>query len=222
MEEVLITPERDEAATQEAALALLGRRPRPSAPLATGEFTLRNLEAGRWRVAAQLPDENWYLRAINADSKAPVTAAARKSSTPTTPLNPARNGLILKSGEKLTGVTLTITEGAAALKGKVTSESGKPTGKTRVHLLPAEKEAADDVVRYAEVRATGDGNFHFKNLAPGRYYLLGKPIKDHAAARPLGWDNAQRATLRREAEAAGNTIELKSCQHINDYKLNLK
>ncbi len=234
MEEVLLNPERDEAAARETALGLLNGRIRPFAPLATGDFTLRNLEAGRWRIAAQLPDENWYLRAITAETKAPATAA-RRTATPAPPTlpptltNAVRTGFILKSGEKQTGVLVAIAEGAAAIKGKVVNESGKAVGKVRVHLLPAEKEAADDLVRYAEAYTTGDGSFHFKNLAPGRYLLLSKPIKSQAAqasgnatARPLAWDNAQRTALRREAETAGNIIELKTCQRINDYKLILK
>jgi protocatechuate 3,4-dioxygenase beta subunit len=218
MEEVLLTAERDDAAS-----APQNRNQRPSAPLSTGEFLLRNLEVGRWRIAAKLPDENWYMRAITGENKAPATTT-RKTAAAAQPalVNAGRTGFTLKSGEKQTGVLVAITEGAAALAGKVISESGKSVAKTRVHLLPAEREAADDLVRYAEATATSDGSFHFKNLAPGRYYLLGKSIKDHAITRPLAWDSAQRAVLRKEAEAAGNQIELKTCQHINDYKLSVK
>jgi len=93
-------------------------------------------------------------------------------------------------------------------------------------LIPAEKDAADDTLRYAQTNAGGDGGFHFKNIAPGRYYLLAKPIKDGAAgkapARLQAWDNAERAALRREAEAAGHVIELQNCQRVTDYKLSIQ
>jgi protocatechuate 3,4-dioxygenase beta subunit len=219
MEEVLLTAQRDDAASTP-----LNRNQRPSAPLATGEFLLRNLEGGRWRIAAKLPDENWYLRGITGESKAPATPTRRTATPAAQPalVNAGRTGFTLKSGEKQTGVLVAITEGAAALTGKVVSESDKSVARTHVHLLPAEREAADDLVRYAEATTTSDGSFNFKNLAPGRYYLVGKSIKDHSSARPLAWDSVQRAALRKEAEAVGNLIELKTCQHANDYKLNVK
>src|SRR5262249_13645878 len=88
MEEVLLASERDEATTREGAP--VGRF-RPSAPLTTGEFILRNLEAGHWRILTQLPDENWYVRAISADNRAPANAA-RRTAAPPVPLNPGRNG----------------------------------------------------------------------------------------------------------------------------------
>ena len=69
------------------------------------------------------------------------------------------------------------------------------------------------MLRYPQLIADSEGNFHFKNLAPGRYYLLAKPIEDSGdtPARPLAWDNAQRAAMRKEAEAAlGNRFDLRA------------
>lgn len=212
VEEILLAAERDEA--REPAIASRLAPSRPAAPSATGEFTLRNLDAGRHRVIARLPDENWYVRAITIEGKAPAQAA-RRTPAPT-PVNVARNGVTFKPGEKLEGLTVTIAEGAAGLKGRMVAD-GKPASRMRAHLIPAEKEAADDVLRYAQSSAS-DGSFNFKNLAPGRYYLLAKPIKD-GDARIEAWDNARRAALRKEAEAAGNVIELQPCQRVADYKL---
>src|SRR5262245_5451890 len=179
VEEILLTTERDQALSRETTPASRLTATRPAAPKATGEFTLRNLEAGRHRVIAQLPDENWYVRAISMQSKPPVPGA-RRTAAPA-PVNVARNGVTLKPGEKLTGITVTIAEGAAAVKGQVVADQdGKLPGKIRAHLIPAEKEAADDVLRYAQANAGAEGGFHFKNIAPGRYYLLAKPIKDGA------------------------------------------
>jgi len=111
-------------------------------------------------------------------------------------------------------------EGAASLGGKVVpaSETDKLPKRLRVHLIPAEPAAANEVVRYAEILVAGDGAFEFKHLAPGRYWLLAKsadPVNDRAVA----WDATARATLRREAEAAKNEIELKPCSRVDGYVL---
>src|SRR5262249_46888657 len=125
-----------------------------------------------------------------------------------------------------TGSATTSGEAGGGEKGRVAADQdGKLPEKIGPPLIPAEKEAADDALRYAQANAGGDGGFHFKNIAPGRYYLLAKPIKDDAAgkasARPQAWDNSERAALRREAEAAGNVIELQNCQRVTDYKLSI-
>lgn len=215
IEEILLTAERDEPATAQN-FALAPRR--PAAPGAQGDFTLRNLEAGRRRLAVKLPDENWYVRAMTPDGKAPAAAAAvaRKAATTPPPINLARNGVIFKLGEKLTGATVIVAEGAAGVKGKV-------TGKARVFAVPAEKEAADDVLRYAQITTTADGNFQLKHLAPGRYYLLAKPVKNNESddPRPLAWDQTQRAALRKDAETAAHVIELQPCQRLNNHQLSL-
>jgi hypothetical protein len=53
--------------------------------------------------------------------------------------------------------------------------------------------------------------------------LLARPIPDSEPndkpARPAAWDAAERAKLRREAEAAKVVIELKPCQRLSDYVL---
>ncbi len=62
--------------------------------------------------------------------------------------------------------------------------------------------------------------FQFKHIAPGRYFVLAKPANDDSAK--FAWDAARRATLRKEAEAAGNIVELAACQRVNDFKLAIK
>lgn len=225
LQEILLTTERNETATStENALTLLNPI-RPAAPTASGEFAFRNLELGRWRLVARLPDEFWFVRSINLPVKT-ATTAARKTAAATAAAanlsNVGRNGFAVKLGEKLTGLTVTVAEGAASLKGKVvTGESEKPSNEIRVYLIPAEKESADEVLRYSQSNVANDGGFQFKNLAPGQYYLLAKPAKGDKTTRPEAWDQSTRASLRKKAEAAGKVIQLQHCQQISDYKLNL-
>src|SRR5205807_10000988 len=91
------------------------------------------------------------------------------------PVDAAKSGIALKSGEKLKELAVTISEGASGLRGKVVTEGDKPPStKMRVHLVPAESEAADDVLRYFEAEVAADGGFSLPNLAPGKYWLVAR------------------------------------------------
>lgn len=221
VEEILLTPERETAGAHTASAIERLLPVRSAVPTVAGEFTLRDLTAGRWRINTQLPDENWYVRAISLN--APAVKTVRKTSSPTSSptTSPVQAGINLKSGEKVSGLTIAVAEGAAGLKGKLVPASGvKLAGKTLVHLIPVEKEAADDLLRYAQTMAGKDGQFSFRHLAPGRYYLLSAKITD--AAQPVALDNAKRIALRRAAEAAGIVVELQPCQRLTDYALSVK
>lgn len=225
VEEILLTARRDDSITRQDVVISRLAPVRPVAPTATGDFTLRNLEAGRWRLDVQLPEEEWYVRAMTPDGKAPAGNARKPTmAAGPPPINLARNGVAFKLGEKLTNVTVMIAEGAAGIAGKVVGDQdARIPGKARVYLIPAEKDSADDVLRYAQTTTTLEGNFHLKHLAPGRYYLLARPARtgEGGESRPLAWDAAKRAALRKEAEAAATAIELQPCQRVSEYKLSL-
>lgn len=193
-------------------------------PDSKGEFTLRNVGAGHYRIAARLPVESWYVRAITFEgaSNATATASARTSAGRTTEAV-ARSGLAIRSGERVSGLTITAAEGAAQVRGRVVAQEGAVLpARLRVHLVPASGESADDPLRFSET-LTADGSFIFKQLAPGRYRVIARPVseKGEAAAnnRPAAWEANNRATLRREAERVNTVIELKACQRVDDYVL---
>lgn len=199
-----------------------------TAPDAKGEFTLRNLRDGRQRFGARLVDDNYYLRALTLPSNAPATPTAANarsaSSTPAT-IDLARGGFTLKPGDKLAGALVTVSAGAALLHGRVAANEGEqvPEG-LRVHLVPAERDHAEDVLRYGETDVQRDGSFTFRNLAPGSYLLLARPAPetDRRQTRlPLALDPNARATLRRDAEAAKNPVTLQPCQRTEDFTLRL-
>src|SRR5581483_7973250 len=126
----------------------------------------------------------------------PTTTTNKRA--PATQVDIARNGFSLQPGESLTGVTVTVAEGAAALSGKVVAATTGAThpAQLRVFLLPAEATAADEVLRYAEMRLRSDGSFAFGNLAPGKYWLrVRAPAADESSERPLrplAWDQTER------------------------------
>jgi len=182
------------------------------------EFALNNLEPGRYRIAVNLPGETWYVRAINQ----PTPGAARRL------IDASRAGIAVRRGENLAGIEVIVAEGAASLSGRIAyaSDTQTKTNKTpfsryRIHLIPVDNTAVENVLRYAEAPAGSDGSFAFKNLAPGKYGLLARPLPEgesvEAQTRPAAWDATERAKLRREAEK--NVIELKPCQRVNDYVL---
>ena len=131
--------------------------------------------------------------------------------------------VLLKPGERLMKVQVTLATGASGLSGRLTAQQAKTSGRSRVHLIPSEPEAQNNTLRFAEVPAGGDGSFSFGNLAPGKYWLLVRPVSgshpNDGPARPAAWDSVERAKLRREAAAANALIELKPCQRMTDYAL---
>jgi hypothetical protein len=185
------------------------------APDENGEFILRGLAAGRFRIKADLPDEGWYVRAITQ----PAPGATKK------PVDASRNGVAVKAGEKLSGVEVVIAEGAASLNGRVVpaKEGTKLPPRLRVHLIPAEASAADDVLRYAETAVGPDNGFSFKHIAPGKYLLHMRQASEKEVnndrSRPASWDAIERAKIRREAATANNEIELKACERVKEHVL---
>jgi hypothetical protein len=184
-------------------------------PNQQGEFVIRGLEAGRYQLAAMLPHMEWYLRAIVQPGPAPENR----------PVDVSRQGLMLRPGERATGLVVTVAEGAALLVGKVipATEGARLPTRLRAHLVPAEPASADDALRYAETAVESAGRFGMRHLAPGRYYLLARPAPDAESSetqpRPAARNAESRAKLWREASAAKVEIELQACQRVTDYVL---
>jgi hypothetical protein len=204
------------ARLEEAVLHLVAETAQPHTgtlptgyPSQQGEFSLRHLSARRYFVTTQLPSETWYLRALT-----------RPDARPGQKVDLARTGLVLRAGEKLKDVTLTIGTNAASLSGQLKAAAGQPLpARLRVHLVPAEPTAADEALRFYEREATSNGTFAFQHLAPGKYWLLTRTLAAEESAMPLAWKAAERARLRREAEALNIKVELQPCQQVKDYIL---
>lgn len=200
---------------------------------AKGEFVARNLEAGRYRFHIKLPAEAWYVRGINVPpvvagtNQQPSQAATSVSQKPNQ--SAAWQGIVtIKSGQQVEGVSIVVGQDAASLRGRVTvtpEGTGVPAD-LHVHLVPADRERVNDVLRYSETMIKSDGSFAFTNIAPGRYFIVSRvepgAETEDTSARPSAWDPTTRARLRQEAEAAKIVIELKPCQRLTDYALPLR
>ncbi|HKR01112.1 MAG TPA: carboxypeptidase-like regulatory domain-containing protein [Pyrinomonadaceae bacterium] len=191
-----------------------------------GEFSIRNLIAGSYRLEPRLPGDLWYARSMVIPGQS--AAAARPSGAKTQPAE-AKTAtplpiVTLKASEKLSGVVVQVSQEGATLRGRIAAQAddAAPPANLKIFLVPAERERAEDVLRYGEATLAGDGSFTFQNLAPGRYWLLARTAPEESperAQRPLAWDATERAKLRREAEAANSTVELQPCQRPSDYSL---
>jgi hypothetical protein len=193
-----------------------------ASPDDVGAFTINTLEAGRYRLSVRLFDEALYVRSIQAPAPAPTAPARGGAATANAAAAPG-DVLDVKAGQQLSGIAVRVAAGAAYLSGTVAAaEPALPLAQLRVHLVPQERERAEDALRYYETPVAGDGTFAFKNLAPGRYLVVARPTApeaDGSTPRPAAWDATARAALRRDAESANNTIELQPCKRTTDLKL---
>jgi hypothetical protein len=192
-----------------------------SAPDKSGEFALRNLAPGQFKLSVRFFARYWYLRSIVREVPG---AAPPRTGVTNRQTDLARNGINLKFGERISGVTVTLAAGAASLRGVVKLADGVsvPAG-FYLHLVPAEKENADDVLRFFVVPVQADGTFAVNNLPPGRYWMLARQAADsepQSDATLRASDEANtRLTIRRAAEALKNEVEFKPCQNVVDYQL---
>ena len=175
-----------------------------------GAFAAYRLNADRYRLEVNLPSDNWYVKTVA------LGASANDAVT---------KGMAVKAGEKIENLLITIAEGAGAISGKLVaaSETEKLPSRVRVLAVPAERERADDLLRYAQVEAQGDGSFALANLAPGKYWLVSREVgADEAndlSPRPVYWEAAGRLALRQEAEAANVSMDLAVCQQVREHRL---
>jgi hypothetical protein len=186
-----------------------------------GEFNLYRLSTGTYRPSFVLPSETWYVKSATLSDLPRGNQPNLRSQQPS---DVASRGLAVKGGEQLAGVVITLAEGAASLSGAVKAAQEKEAlpPRLRLYLIPAEKESANDVLRYYQAEAQFDGAFRFANLAPGKYWLLSKIASEDewkGPAGPLYWYGEGRLSLRKEAEAANNAVELPPCRKLTDFSL---
>ncbi|MEK6337694.1 MAG: carboxypeptidase-like regulatory domain-containing protein [Acidobacteriota bacterium] len=221
--ETLVTPWHNEKIAARDQPQFLWSLGGPTFPDQDGHFAIRSLAPGQYRFNARPMAKYWYLKSITWPSSVIPTA---KVMPPNRLVDAARNWTTLKSGERLAGLTVTIAAGAASIHGQIDlAEGQKLPPRLFVYLVPAEREQADDVLRYFATVVLADGTFAQNNLAPGRYWLLAQPVGEsdsNILSKLRLPDEAEaRAKVRHGAEAARTEIELRPCQNIPDYRLGL-
>ncbi|HSD46092.1 MAG TPA: hypothetical protein VLB87_05695, partial [Pyrinomonadaceae bacterium] len=182
-----------------------------------GKFKLLNLATGEYHFIPRYVSRYSYVQSI----------AFPPPGRTTKPIDAARVWTSVKAGEQITGLTITLALGAASLHGQfVLAEGEQLPSKLWVYLIPAERERADDVLRFYGSAVSPEGRITVGNVAPGRYLVVTRAETEDGAAPltkvRLPDANETRAKLRREAEAAKNEIELNPCQTMSDFKLSLK
>jgi hypothetical protein len=181
-------------------------------PDAKGSFFVRNLPDGRYLLDPNFHARYWYLDSISVGSAPKVDAAA--------------NWTTLKAGDQLANVAITVAEGAASIRGRLTTADAAalPTG-LGLYLIPADRERVADVLRYFVTPVEADGTFAFNNVPPGRYLAVQQTLDAQTstlARLRLPEATEARTKLRRAAETQRAELELKPCQNLTDYQLATK
>jgi hypothetical protein len=219
--ETLVTPWHNEKTAAKDQPQFLWGLGGPTFPDQHGDFAIRNLAPGQYRFNARPMAKYWYLKSINLPASVIPTA---KATLPNHLVDAARNWTTLKSGERLAGLTVTITAGAASLHGQIDlAEGQKLPPRLFVYLVPAERDQADDVLRYFATVVLADGTFALTNLSPGRYWVLAQSVSENESnilSKLRLPDEAEaRSKLLHDAEATKTETELKPCQNVADYRL---
>lgn len=194
----------------------------PVAADADGSFVLRNLAPGEYYFVTRSPAKYWYLQSISfgAPPGAPVRAAGRSSDATLVWTK-------IKAGDQLSGLTITLAQGAASLRGQlVPGEGVQVPEKLFVYLVPSEREKAESVLRYFAAPVSPEGKITLNNIPPGRYWILAQTFTEEGVTAitkiRLPHETETRARLRREGEAAKAEVEFKPCQNVTDFQLSLK
>jgi Carboxypeptidase regulatory-like domain len=217
--ETVVTLQRNRKNADSEAAANLRPFFSIASPDNEGTIAFRNLNAGQYSFTPRFFARYWYLQSITLTN---TTPAAAKSAT--AKIDAARNWSTLKAGDRVTGLTITIAEGAASLRGSL--DVPKPTklpADLDLYLVPADKEKTEDVLRYFVADLRADETFSADNLPPGRYWLLAqrRSESERPTTSKLQSPDASetRVKLRRAAEALHSEIELKPCQNVADHRL---
>jgi hypothetical protein len=184
-----------------------------ASPDANGAFALRNLQMGSYQFEPRFYARYWYLQSIVMSSTGPKPGR----------IDAAGNWTMLKSGEQLSNLTITLAEGAASIHGKVPVADAASPPAAVVYLVPSDKDKVDDVLRYFVTDVAADGTFTFNNLPPGKYLALTQTTVEPQIATMAKLRQpeaaAARTKLRRAAETQKAEIELKPCENLADYQL---
>ena len=174
-----------------------------------GNFMMQDLPPNEYYFGARVSFDQWYLRSIMF---APSTPNGK-------PTDAMRTWTTVKPGDRLSGLTLTLAQGGALVRGSFTVAEGQTLPeKLVVYLVPAEAEKAEDALRYFAAPVNSEGSFWLHYVAPGRYWMVAQPGTDdtrYETSKVRLPDAAElRSSLRHAAEQSKTEIEVKPCQDV--------
>ena len=205
------SPEQSKTAVGDDVPSVYRNSARPATLDAKGSFAIKNLQPGSYRVDPREPASGWFLKSIT------LGPAAR-------PVSIVRDGVTLKNGERASGITVTISEGASQLVGRITLSEGQSlASNVRVYLVPFEREAADNLLRFFEARPEANGKFTVDYIAPGKYFIIARAAEEneYGTPKPIRFDTAFRSKVLQEASASKKEVVFKPCEQTLDYQLPL-
>ncbi len=184
-------------------------RSRSESPDVQGNVTLRDLAANEYYFSVRFSVQQWYLQSI---AFVPSTPGGK-------PTDASRTWTTVKPGDQLSGLTFTLAQGAALVRGQITLAEGQTLpDKLSVYLVPAEAAQAEDPLRYFAAPVNSEGNFWLNSVMPGRYWMLAQPGTDDTRSEVskmrLPDAAGTRSSLRHAAEQKKTEIELKPCQDL--------
>jgi hypothetical protein len=119
-----------------------------------GTFTLDNVPGGPHLIRAQAP-RGWVLKSIVAEGRDIID----------TPVD-------LRSGQKLAGVTITMTDRSASITGTVTDQQGAPVTDYTILAFPTDEDLWRPQARQImTTRPDQNGTYQLKGLPAGDYYV---------------------------------------------------
>jgi hypothetical protein len=173
-----------------------------------GIFSIKNMPPGTYQIEPNATASGWYVRSVAIDRNAAA--------------NIPRDGVALKRGDHVTGLTVTFAEGAAKLSGHLSAAEGQSLPlKLRVYLVPEDRVSAGNLYRFYETAAEKDGTFTIDNVAPGRYWIVARRAEENETGltRLMRLDETLRATVLKEAEALKKAVAFKACEQVADFDL---
>jgi hypothetical protein len=179
-----------------------------ASPDASGQFAMKRVPAGDYRMEFWLPNEDWYVSAMALGSGSQQQDIGSR-------------GIFLSQGQTISSLNVVIKTSAAGLSGRIVPASAGtvlPAG-LRVFLQPAQPGRADERLRYSETEAASDGSFKFKNLAPGSYKIAVHTLQEIDSTQPPAHPVRGQTIPLQRAGAEALTIELHPCERRTDYRL---
>jgi len=108
------------------------------------------------------------------------------------------------------------------LSGNISTVEGQSLSPSvRVYMVPAERDAGENILRFYAVRPEVNGSFALDHIAPGKYWIVMRPaeVNNSGSTKSSRQDATLRAKLFQEAEVQKKTVTLKPCEEVADFDL---